>query len=71
MESAVTGADQPPCSWIPSDCLGRPQIKLVKIGARLARHTRRLMFQLAEVAVPRALFQGVLDRIGRLCSAPG
>jgi hypothetical protein len=35
------------------------------------RHARRLVFQLAEVAVPRALFQGVLDRIGWLRPAPG
>lgn len=47
------------------------QVKLIKIGRRLVRHARRLVFQLAEVAVPRALFQGVLDRIGRLCPAPG
>jgi hypothetical protein len=46
------------------------QVKLIKIGGRLVRHARRLVFQLAEVAVPRALFQGVLDRIGRLCPAP-
>jgi Transposase DDE domain group 1 len=30
--------------------------KLVKIGARIVRHGRYVMFQLAEVAVPRALF---------------
>ena len=47
------------------------QIKLVKIGGRLVRHARRLVFQLAEVAVPREVFQGVLERIGRLCAAPG
>ena len=47
------------------------QVKLIKIGGRLVRHARRLVFQLAEVAVPRALFQGVLDRIGWLCPAPG
>jgi hypothetical protein len=47
------------------------QVKLIKIGGRLVRHARRLVFQLAEVAVSRALFQGVLDRIGRLCPAPG
>ena len=47
------------------------QVKLIKIGGRLVRHARRLVFQLAEVARPRALFQGVLDRIGRLCPAPG
>ncbi len=47
------------------------QVKLIKIGGRLVRHARRLVFQLAEVAVPRALFQGVLEPIGRLCPAPG
>jgi hypothetical protein len=30
--------------------------KLVKIGARIVRHGRYVVFQLAEVAVPRALF---------------
>ena len=44
-------------------------VKLIKIGARLVRHARRLVFQVAEVAVPRALFQGVLERIGQLCPA--
>ena len=34
------------------------------------RHSRRLIFQLAEVSVPRWLFQGVLDRIGRLSPEP-
>ena len=45
--------------------------KAIKIGGRLVRHARRLVFQLAEVALPRALFQGMLDRISRLCPAPG
>ncbi len=47
------------------------QVKLIKIGARLVRHARRLVFQLAELAVRRALFQGVLERICWLCPAPG
>jgi Transposase DDE domain group 1 len=47
------------------------QVKLIKIGGRLVRYARRLSFQLAEVAVPRELFQGVLERIGRLCMAHG
>ena len=34
------------------------------------RHSRLLIFQLSEVSVPRRLFQGVLDRIGRLSPAP-
>jgi hypothetical protein len=47
------------------------QVRLIKIGGRLVRHARRVVFQLAEVAVPRELFQGVLERIGRLRLAPG
>lgn len=47
------------------------QSKLIKRGGRLVRHARRLTFQLAETAVPRVLFQGVLDRIGRLWLTPG
>ena len=40
--------------------------KLVKIGARIVRHGRYVVFQLAEVAVPRALFAEILRRIDRL-----
>lgn len=40
--------------------------KLVKIGARIARHGCYVVFQLAEVAVPRALFAEILRRIVRL-----
>ena len=46
------------------------QVKLIKMGGRVVRHSRRLIFQLSEVSVPRRLFQGVLDRIGRLSPAP-
>ena len=47
------------------------QTKLIKIGARLVRHARRLVFQLAEVAVPRVLFRQVLKRIDELRPVPG
>ena len=47
------------------------QVKLIKIGGRLVRHARRLVFQLAEVAVPREVFRQVLERIGGLHPAPG
>lgn len=41
--------------------------KLIKIGAKMIRHAPRyIRFQLAEVAVPRALFAVILKRIGRL-----
>ena len=46
------------------------QVRLIKVGGRLVRHSRRLIFQLSEVSVPRQLFEGVLDRIGRLSPAP-
>jgi hypothetical protein len=44
--------------------------KLVKVGARIVRHDRYVVFQLAEVAVPRALFAAILRRIGRLRGPP-
>jgi hypothetical protein len=44
--------------------------KLVKIGARIVRHCRYVVFQLAEVAVPRALFAEILRRIDRLRLTP-
>jgi Transposase DDE domain group 1 len=44
--------------------------KLVKIGARIVRHGRYIVFQLAEVAVPRALFTEILRRIERLRLRP-
>jgi len=44
--------------------------KLVKIGARLTRHARRLVLQVAEVAVPRDLFGQILSRIRRLSPVP-
>jgi hypothetical protein len=39
---------------------------LVKIGAKVVAHSKYVIFQLAEVAVPRQLFASILDRIGRL-----
>ena len=44
--------------------------KLVKIGARIVRHGRYAVFQLAKVAVPRALFAKILQRINRLRGPP-
>ena len=43
--------------------------KLVKIGAKVVRHAKYVVFQLAEVAVPRKLFARILGRIARLCPA--
>ena len=44
--------------------------KLVKFGARIVRHGRYVVFQLAEVAVPRALFVEILRRIDGLRPKP-
>ena len=44
--------------------------KLLKIGARIMRHGRYMVLQLAEVAVPRAVFATILHRIDRLRGPP-
>ena len=44
--------------------------KLVKIGAKVVRHGRYVTFQLAEVAVPRSLFQKILSLIENLRRRP-
>jgi hypothetical protein len=46
------------------------RVKLIKIVGRLVHQARRLVFQLAEVAVPRELFAGILGCISRLKLAP-
>jgi hypothetical protein len=40
--------------------------KLTKIGAQVVRHSKYVVFQLAEVAGHRQLFAANLHRIGRL-----
>ncbi len=44
--------------------------KLVKIGAKVVRHGRYVTFQMAEVAVPRGLFSGILRLIDGLRPRP-
>ncbi|MEE9603542.1 MAG: transposase, partial [Thermoguttaceae bacterium] len=44
--------------------------KLVKIGAKVTRHSRYVTFQLAEVAVTQNLFAAIIDRIARLAIPP-
>ena len=39
---------------------------LIKIGAKVITHARYVIFQMAEVAVPRWLFRTILERIRRL-----
>jgi hypothetical protein len=40
--------------------------RLIKIGAKMVRHARSVIFQLAEVAVPRRLWSAILDAIAGL-----
>jgi len=47
------------------------QLKLIKIGGRVVHHARRIVFQLAEVAVPRELFAAILGRLALLRAPPG
>jgi len=40
--------------------------KVIKIGAKVVTHARYVIFQMAEVAVPKRLFRAILERIRRL-----
>ena len=40
--------------------------KLIKIGAKIVQRARYVIFQMAEVAIPRHLFRGILAKIRRL-----
>jgi len=44
--------------------------KLIKIGAKVIRHSRYVVFQMTEVMVSKRLFQEILERIGRLKPVP-
>lgn len=45
--------------------------RLIKTGARLVRHGRYAIFQMAEVALPREVFAGILGLINTLRGPPG
>ncbi len=42
------------------------QVKLIKIGAKVIKHSGYVIFQMAEVMVSRSLFYDILERIGQL-----
>ena len=46
------------------------QLKLIKIGAKVVSHSRRMTFQCAEVAVSEVLFADLLDRVRCLAAVP-
>jgi hypothetical protein len=39
------------------------QVKLIKIGAKVIRHSRYVIFQMAEVMVSKSLFHEIVERI--------
>jgi hypothetical protein len=44
--------------------------KLIKIGAKVVSHGRYIVFQMAEVAIPRQIFQEILRLIAELRPTP-
>src|SRR4029078_6136070 len=44
--------------------------KLIKLGAKVVSHGRYVAFQMAEVAIPRQVFQEILRLIAELRSQP-
>ena len=44
--------------------------KLLKIGAKVVSHGRYVVFQMAEVAIPRQMFQEILRLIAELRPQP-
>ena len=44
--------------------------KLIKIGAKVVSHGRYIAFQMAEVAIPRRMFQEILRLIAELRPQP-
>jgi hypothetical protein len=46
--------------------LSSVQLKLIKIGAKVINHSRRTVFQMAEVAMPGELFAQILAASGPL-----
>ena len=47
------------------------QVKLIKIGAKVVHHARQVIFQMAEVAVSKQLFEQILQRIWALAPSAG
>jgi hypothetical protein len=65
----LTGAGKNPALRVAFDSRLKLEFhgaKLIKIGAKVVRHSKKVVFQMAEVAVPRELFWSILEGIGRL-----
>jgi hypothetical protein len=51
---------------LPAELAAKP----IKIGAKVVRHGRYVAFQMAEVAIPRQMFQKILQLIAELRPQP-
>ena len=53
---------------MPSICLKslKREIELIKIGAKVLRHSRYGIFQMEEVAIRKEIFAEILSRISRI-----
>ena len=47
------------------------QLKLIKLGGRLIKHARYYYVLLAETTINEQLWKGIIQKINRLCPAPG
>ena len=56
--------------WIKDWSLTSLKEKLIKIGAKVVHHGRYVAFQMAEVAIPRQMFQEILRLIAELRPQP-
>ena len=65
----MIGATYQAQHWTTDEACGLAQADSARV--RLVRHARRLVFQLAEVALSRNVFWQVLERIDGLHPAPG
>ena len=70
LQSRQLHADTGPAGGNQALVVDQPAGKLVKIGAKVVRHGRYVIFQMAEVAVPRGLFHEILRLIAELRPQP-
>ena len=76
-QASVEGERSPGGALVPGQDIGRAgPIKSVFIGVipgavGNADHAGRIVFQMAQVAVPREVFAAILEQVIRLRTAPG
>lgn len=46
------------------------RVKLIKIGAKVVKHSRYVIFQMAEVLLSKGLFREILESIHQLKPVP-